>query len=304
MSARVNVLLATYNGGRFLRDQLDSVSSQAHAPYRVTVRDDGSTDATLSILSEWAAGRPKVSVSGGPRLGAARSFLTLLADADESCDYFAFCDQDDVWLPHKIGSAVTALGECCSAEPIMYFSRVEIVDVALRHLGYSRVPRRVGFANALVENVAIGCTMVLNRRAREVICEKLPNKVAMHDWWCHLVVSGLGKVIFDERPSVRYRQHGRNVFGGASSQFGLFRHRFSRFLKLPRDAKLLGNQAEELRECFGEALRREHKVILERFLRIRGNLWARLSYSAAMDVWRQNWVDTTILRAMILLGRA
>src|SRR6266851_1070947 len=149
MSERINVLLATYNGAAFLRDQLESVRSQSLAPYRVTVRDDGSTDATLSILSRWAAGRAGVSISGGRRLGAARSFLTLLADADEGCEYFAFCDQDDVWLPEKLERAVLALRQRPADEPLLYFSRVELVDENLKHLSFSRVPKRIDFANAL-----------------------------------------------------------------------------------------------------------------------------------------------------------
>lgn len=304
MSGRVNVLLATYNGARFLREQLESLRSQTHGPHLVTVRDDGSTDCTVCILSEWAASGLEISLSSGACAGAARNFLTLLANADGGCDYFAFCDQDDVWLPDKLERAVAAVGGCRSDGPVMYCSRAELVDEELGHLSYSRVPRRIGFANALVENVALGCTMVLNRYARDLVCRRLPQRAIMHDWWCYLVVSAFGRVIYDERPTVRYRQHGGNVFGAAPSRARLFRRRFSRLLRLPPGAKLLGDQIEEFRACFGDAVGPEYKAVLDRFLMIRGNLWDRLSYSAAMDVCRQNWLDNALLRAVIVMGRA
>lgn len=304
MSARVNVLLATFNGARFLREQLQSISAQTLPVSRVTVRDDGSTDDTVRLVQEWASGRPGVALLQGAQLGVTKNFLTLLASPDENSDYFAFCDQDDVWLPHKIENAVGALEECGCDVPAMYFSRIELVDERLQHLGYSRAPRRTGFGNALVENIAIGCSMLLNRRARDLICERLPEKAVMHDWWCYVVVSAFGRVVYDDRPGVRYRQHAGNVLGGASWAIEHFRRRLSRFLTLPRGARLLGEQAEEFLGCFGEALRPQYRTMLERFLCTRGNIWARVSYGAAMDVWRQTWVDTALLRAMILLGRA
>jgi len=87
----------------------------------------------------------------GPRLGVANNFFALLGNQDEDSEYFAFCDQDDVWLPEKIERAVLGLREYAVDEPLMYFSRVELVDENLKHLSFSRVPKRIGFTNALVE---------------------------------------------------------------------------------------------------------------------------------------------------------
>jgi glycosyltransferase involved in cell wall biosynthesis len=303
MKDRVNVLMATYNGARFLREQLESFQHQTHAPHRITVRDDGSTDETMSILSEWAASRPSISVLTGPNLGVTKNFFTLLLEADKDCDYFAFADQDDVWIPSKIENAVSSLSRHDADQPVMYCSRVEYVDEGLAHLGYSRIPRRADFANALVENVATGCTAVLNRRARDLVIERLPEKALIHDWWCYLVVSGLGKVVFDERPSVKYRQHAGNAVGGTSSRVELLRLGITRFVRTSPSARLLSGQAIEFRQCFGDSLTQQKRRILDRFLTVRGNLWARLYYNATMDVWRQSWIDTATLRTMILMGR-
>jgi len=301
--ARVSVLLATYNGGQFLNEQFRSIDSQTLPIARITVRDDGSTDDTLLQIEKWAHGRPGVSFWRGTRLGAIDNFFTLLKRADEDCEYFAFCDQDDVWLPDKVERAVGAIRRQEHNEPAMYCSRVEYVDKDLRHLGYSKIPKEPSFANALVENIATGCTLVLNRKAREIICSQLPQKALLHDWWCYLVVSAFGKVIYDDRPSIKYRQHAANVTGGTSSLAEIFKRRFVRFLRHPPNAKFLSDQAAEFHRYFGDVLPPEQKRILERFLTVRGNLWRRLSYNLTMDVWRQTSIDTAILRTLILIGR-
>lgn len=303
MSARVNVLIATFNGSKFLLQQLESLLAQTLAPARITVRDDGSRDNTISLLQQWSVGRTNVELLAGGQLGAANNFFALLKTTDEDSDYFAFCDQDDVWLPEKIEKAVQVLRDCDSNMPLMYCSRIEYVDKKLEHLGYSKIPRKASFPNALVENVATGSTVVLNRRARDLICGRLPQQALMHDWWCYLVVSAFGRVIYDATPTIKYRQHGANVIGGTSSSLELFKRRLLRFLKRPRNVKFLSDQAEEFQRCFGDILPSQYAKILERFLMVRGNLWKRLSYNVAMDVWRQSLIDTAILRTMILIGR-
>lgn len=304
MAERVNVLLTTHNGAKFLRNQLESIDAQSWPEIRVTVRDDGSTDGTDELLEEWARGKHHVTLLRGTRLGVTRNFFTLLASSDDDSEYFAFSDQDDVWLPTKVERAVEALRVCRTDEPAMYCTRLEFVDENLGHLGYSSVPRRLGFANAVVENIATGCTLVLNRCARQLVCERLPEKALIHDWWCYLVLSAFGKVIYDGRPSIRYRQHASNLTGGTPSTLELFGRRFLRFLRYEKGRPLVSGQAAEFKRCFGDLLSVSDKETLDRFLSVRGKLGDRIFYSAVMDVWRQSWMDTVILRAMILLGRA
>jgi glycosyltransferase involved in cell wall biosynthesis len=303
LSCRVNVLLATHNGERYLGEQLASLESQSHPISLVTIRDDGSTDGSLRLLQEWAVGRPKVRLSDGPNLGVTNNFFTLLQNAEEGCDYFAFCDQDDVWLPDKLERAVRTLGGYPREEPSLYCSRLELVDENLDHLGYSKIPNRISFLNALVENIVTGCTIVLNRTARSLICTRLPRHAILHDWWCYLAISSLGKVIYDARPSIKYRQHGNNQIGASVSSVHLFKRRVLRFLRRSPDEPLLSDQAVEFKRCYGDCLNIRDKALLERFLSVRENLGRRISYGAVMDVQRQSWSDTMILRALILLGR-
>jgi glycosyltransferase involved in cell wall biosynthesis len=301
--ARVNILLGIYNGSRFLSGQLQSIDAQTLPPHRITIRDEGSTDDSVLQVQRWATKRPNVSILSGPRLGVLGNFFTLLASEDNDSDCFAFCDQDDIWLPDKLLCAVQELRKYGDTVPVMYCSRVEYVDENLRHLGYSSIPREPNFANALVENIATGCTVVLNRSARNLISQALPRMALMHDWWSYLVVSAFGRVCYDQRPNIKYRQHAGNLIGATTAPMEAFKRRYNRFLERPPGSKLLTDQAGEFKRCFGKVLNPEYRFILERFLRLRGNLWTRISYNFKMDVWRQTWIDTTILRTMILIGR-
>jgi glycosyltransferase involved in cell wall biosynthesis len=303
LKVRVNVLLATYNGSEFLRGQLDSIESQTLPVSRITMRDDGSTDNTLSLLEEWAPGRSRKCLLRGPRLGVTNNFFALLASADEDSEYFAFCDQDDVWLPDKIERAVLAIQEFPTDKALVYCSRVELVDENLKHLGFSPVPKHFGYVNALVENVATGCTMVLNRTARNLICEGLPQRALFHDWWCYLVIAALGRVVFDETPTVKYRQHANNHVGATASRLEFFKRRLESFFRQGSDGRRRSDQAVELQRCFGDRLSARDREILGRFLSVRGGIRQRVSYSVAMDVWRQSRFDTALLRVMILMGR-
>jgi hypothetical protein len=242
-------------------------------------------------------------VRAGTRLGVVQSFFALLLESEPDYLYFAFSDQDDVWLPRKLEIAVATLKGCNQDVPLLYCSGLEIVDRNLRHLGFSSRSNRPAFANALVENIATGCTIVLNRPARDLICQQLPAKALMHDWWCYLVVSAFGNVIYDPRPTVQYRQHSRNTVGTSVSDWSLLKRRFKRFLSHEANKLIVSDQAVEFSRCYGHLLNDGQKRTLERFLELRNDVWARIAYNGVMDVWRQRRFDTLILRALILMGR-
>jgi glycosyltransferase involved in cell wall biosynthesis len=304
MSDKVQILLPTYNGCRYLPELLGSVLAQTYSECLITIRDDSSTDGSYSFLADWARGKDNVQLSRGDRLGPADSFFTLLQDANWECEYFAFCDQDDVWRPEKIGNAVAMMRAADKNRPLLYCSRIEYVDSRLRHLGYSPRPRRISFSNALVENIATGCTMVINRAARELLIAKgrLPRYVIMYDVWCYLVISSLGEVIFDPGPSVLYRQHASNVLGGTPSRRQVWSRRIRRLMRRPQSLGYMA-QAREFQRCFGDLLSPGDKRILQDFLACGEDLWTRTGYALRMDVRRQTWSDNAVLRGLIVAGR-
>ena len=138
--------------------------------------------------------------------------MTLLRAVSADTDYAAFCDQDDVWLPDKLSSAVEALQGV--EGPGLYCCAVRLVIQSLPDIKvHRRCVRGPSFENALVENIATGCTIVLNRAAIDLLASRSPRALLMHDAWCYLVLAGCGRVVYDPRPHVLYRLHASNTIG-------------------------------------------------------------------------------------------
>lgn len=216
--AKIQVLMSTYNGERFLPEQLESLALQKDCPgWSLLWRDDGSSDCSVQIMDAFQPAQRVVDKES--RLGPAMSFFYLLAAADPEADAFAFCDQDDVWLPDKLSRAWEWLSSQDPGRPALYFARQQLVDFRLRSIRLSPAfLRPPDFRNALVQNIAAGCTIMMNSMARDVILAAPPPKKSMHDWWAYILVSGAGGAMRgDHRPVILYRQHEANVVGASSS---------------------------------------------------------------------------------------
>lgn len=266
----VAILLCTYNGGRYLSDQLKSVAAQTYPHWGVWASDDGSQDNTLAILTEYRAKWFKgcLSIVHGPRQGFVANFLSLACRVDIQADYYAFCDQDDVWEADKLQRAVKWLNTVSAETPALYGSRTRLVDGENRELGLSSsFVRPACFVHALTQNIASGNTMVFNHAACQLLREAGAQvAVVAHDWWLYALVSGAGgNVIYDTYPGVRYRQHGGNLVGMKT-------HWLARLLRLRtiRDVWQgtfrTGNsrQLQALQRMRGK-LTPENSVTLERF---------------------------------------
>ena len=302
--AMVTVLLSTYNGSKFLGEQLNSLYQQTYPNIRILGRDDGSTDSTRGILdSEQAKGCIDI-LEGHNNLGPALSFFELLCSAAATeTEYIAFCDQDDVWLPGKIALAVAKLRTVTDDRPAMYCSSVELVDENLEHIGYTDTPRKIGFGNALVESVAVGCTMVLNRKAIDLLCANLPTKVVVHDWWCYLVVSCFGEVLFDEAATLKYRQHGGNAIGVAPNSISRLLRQYKRFFGGEGGHRWISEQALLLRDSYQDDIPLSNRHVLNKFIEARSSWYHRLRLALSSDIWRQKRLDNLILRLLILINR-
>jgi glycosyltransferase involved in cell wall biosynthesis len=301
--SRVAVLLSTYNGSKYLQQQLDSFYGQTYPNVTILVRDDGSSDLTRAILeSERAKGRIEI-LEGHVNLGPALSFFELLKwAASTETDYAAFCDQDDVWHPEKIARAVSKLSEVADDRPAMYCSRVELVAETLQHVGYTKVPGKIGFGNALVESIAAGCTMALNREAVRLIANNLPKKVVIHDWWCYLVASCFGEVIFDAETTLKYRQHGSNTIG-VNDGFTRLARKYRRFFGSGEGHQWMSAQALSLLDIFNDSIPRSNRQVLDLFVGSKSFLFRRIRLALSSDVWRQTRQDDLMLRLLILMNR-
>lgn len=215
----VAILLAVHNGARTLMAQLQSYAAQTHPQWQLIAADDGSTDNSQYVLGEFARAHQqrRINLYPGACRGFAQNFLHLLRLVGPDLPFAAFSDQDDVWLPEKLERAVAALNAVPANQPALYCGRTVICDNAMAPRSTSPLfRRRPCFANALVQSIAGGNTMVLNRAALHLAqaASREAGEIASHDWWLYQIVTGAGgQVIYDSEPAVLYRQHSQNLVG-------------------------------------------------------------------------------------------
>ena len=300
----IAVLLSSYNGEKFIAEQIQSILNQLDVRVHLFIRDDGSSDRTVEIINQYAAQHSRISVSAGDNIGVVKSFFYLLEHVDESFDYYAFADQDDVWKSDKLKKATKILVDNDQNIPAMYYSRLEFTDEQLNPIGLSIIPTNRGFQNALVQNQATGCTVVINKIAREVLVSRLPNWALMHDWWIYLVISATGNVFFDEYPGILYRKHGNNVTP-ATPWFALeLVARVKRYLGQGKITQKVTDQVREFNRLYHNILSEEQRNIINGFLAARGSgFFKRLAYIFTMPVQRNTTFDNFILRILILIGK-
>lgn len=215
--SRVAILMCTYQGASFLAEQLESIERQTLADWVLHVSDDGSRDATLPLLEAFRnrhGGR--VVLWQGPQRGFAANFMSLLHNPHIQAQYFAFCDQDDIWFPDKLERSVDALERLSGNGARLYGSRTQLIDMEGHDIGLSPLFQRLpGFGNALVQSIAGGNTMLLNDAARQLLTRvPVEMPVVSHDWLAYLLVTGSGgQVVYDRQPTLLYRQHAGNLIG-------------------------------------------------------------------------------------------
>lgn len=293
---QVVVLLSSYQGERFIREQLESILVQLPSGGQVFIRDDGSTDRTVDCIL--ALQDTRISVVRGKNIGFVKSFFQLLHAAPEDADVIMLCDQDDVWLPNKIQRAVDHL-QGLSHQPALYCSRLQLVNEELKPIGMSPAwPLPPSFRNALTENIVTGCTCALNRAALQ-LTRKHGNAdlIYFHDWWLYLTVAAFGQVIVDPEPTILYRQHGQNAIGmgaGMSRYFSIFR-----FLNKKNWVHIMYNQIENFRALYAGQLSQENGLLLERYFDPhKATTTARLLLSR--ERFRQYFIYDILLRLLIL----
>ncbi|MDO5371392.1 glycosyltransferase family 2 protein [Paracoccus sp. (in: a-proteobacteria)] len=302
---RVTVLMALYQGERFVTPQLDSIAGQTGVDWQLIVGDDQSTDDGPRLVREFSAKYPgQVKFQLAPGNGAAENFRDLLYAAQIG-EYVALADQDDVWHPEKLIRAMTALATQPAERPAIYCSRVTTCDEALAPLSLSRLPRRPpSFRHALVQNMVQGNTLLMNPAALALMrsAGRLAGPVVMHDWWIYQMVSGAGgTVIYDPWPSLNYRQHRGNVVGGNTGAR-------SRLASLTR--MLRGQHAEWSRQnlaalsACAALLTPENRRLLEHFRSlIEGSPTERLSAMRQATFYRQGRISQAALWMAAALGR-
>lgn len=303
--AQVCVLMSTYNGEKYLQKQLDSLHTQKGVRVRIIVRDDGSEDATLSILEDNQNAHDSLRWYNDAHCGAAASFLKIIKDAPDS-DYYALCDQDDVWDADKLKCATDMLRSIPADQPALYYSNLRIVDDELNYHrnAHSRPWVMKSRYSALADVAATGCTMVFNRALRELLRERMPAACKMHDEWIYLVSRFFGTVLYDFEPHISYRQHGGNALGMDTSgfSFGWLKQKISRTNDkswLPRSVN-----ARSFCDAYGDMLAEEELKKVRKAAGYKESVLSRLALLADLSIHGKSVKDDLIYRIKIISGKA
>ena len=269
---RVEVLMSTYNAMKFGAAQLSSILAQAGVEVQLRVRDDGSSDGTQRWLDAEAA-KGHLVWWEGENLKPARSFMELLEKADEEVEFYAFADQDDIWLSDKLNAAVARLEKSGDA-PSLYFSRTQPVNEQKEPLPALTFSPRLTFGEALMCHLSTGHTMVMNAALRRLILQYRPDFLPMHDMWIYLVAQAVGaKVYYDATSHVHYRQHADNVLGARESSFARWRRRWAEWREGRQEFSRL---ADEVRKGYFERMPENNRRLLTLFLEAKHSCLARL----------------------------
>ena len=301
--SRCGILLSTYNGAAFLGPFLESLEAQTFRDWMLVWRDDGSTDETVALMTAWGAtqgARFRAVIAPSGNLGVTVSFMTLLRAAS-AMPFVAFADQDDVWLPEKLAWGIDSLTQVPPGTPALYCARQILVDRTLTRTGLSpALPDDAGFPASLTQNIATGCTLLLNGPAITLVSASQPPALTWHDWWCYLMVTAAGgRVIRDDRGVILYRQHGANAVGAAGSAprraMAAMRRGPAAFMRVFR-----ANVAALTGESAVTPAARQALVTIT--LGLEGGLAAKRRALRLRGLVRTSWVQTQLFRLWFLIG--
>lgn len=301
MDKKVAIIMSTYNGEKYVKEQIESLLNQTHPNIHIYIRDDGSKDNTLQVLKEYE-GRENITIVSGENMGFVKGFYSVLEMAQKE-DYISFCDQDDVWNADKVERAVTMLEKEDANVPLLYFSNYDYYDSNMNFKGHQNLIRKgPSFRNSLFDCITLGISIVINQKAREALLKAGSEDVCGHDWWAYMVCSGLGKVVYDDTVTLKYRRHEANVSPGGKNfiKFQIFRIKKFFIGGYFKDVK---KQLRKYENYFQKDLKEEDRKLLSLFTRPRYHFFIALKKVFYPKMFRQTLVDEIMLRGLFLIGK-
>ncbi|MGI6220127.1 MAG: glycosyltransferase family 2 protein [Bacteroidaceae bacterium] len=293
------ILLSTYNGEKYLEAQLDSLLKQENVELHIIVRDDGSSDNTQTILSSWQ-NKELLKWYSGENKGSAYSFLDLLYNAPDA-DYYAFCDQDDIWLPEKLKIATDNLTGH-EDEPALYISETTLVDKNLNKINSKGRHFSHTFGETFLRNPATGCTMVFNKKLCDIVKGYIPDYLYMHDGWVYKICIMLKGYIFHDKQSyILYRQHESNVVGGQNSLLKKIKRRFRALISNKEGIRYL--TMCELYKGFSYIIPKDNLILLEKCIRYKNSFISRLKFMTCSQFSTPNKETCFYFRLAVLLKK-
>lgn len=301
----ITILMSTYNGEKYLHEQLESIFNQTYkGKIKVLIRDDGSTDNTLEILNKWKQ-KLDLKVVQGDNVGVVKSFLELVQLAPKS-SYYSFCDQDDIWNIDKLERSINMLKkEINQTQPLLYFSNVEFADQYGNSMNKNiyNIKPKYSLGATIVSNPCLGCTMVYNNQLMKIVKKSNIRITTMHDKLVLLTAILCGKVIYDNMPTILYRQHDNNVMGRKNSLVKRIKQRYRLWIKA--NGCSIEKQAEAIINSIGYLIKDADLEILKCIMNYKYNIKHkyRIIYNKEIFSTGIKRIDRSF-RIRVLLGLA
>lgn len=305
--AMITIVMTTYNGEKYVGEQIASILKNSYRDVRLHIYDDSSKDGTVDILKQYENKYPEIVFvhENEVNLGVTTNFLQ--AACHTTTDYVMFCDQDDVWKPDKIANTFKRMRHMESQRgkdtPIAVFSDAVVVDRDLKVLKESFFkaghlnPKRTDLPHLLMENNLIGCTVMFNCALRKILkSNHLPREAKFHDWWVALIAASLGRIGYLDEKTLYYRQHGGNVVGN-SGFYSYVKNRVTSLKRQKESLLLLQKQAGEFGCLYGGLLSADVREIVDTF----ANLNQAGFFKRRYQLFRYGFFKTGLLRNIGLL---
>lgn len=297
------VVMSTYNGDEYISEQLDSILSQEFVDVKILIRDDGSSDGTSHLLYAYSQKYPdNIQVIIGENVGFAQSFTEALKKAYtgyNDIQYYAFADQDDVWLADKLIAGINLIRTEDVSLPVTYCSNTTQVDTYLKFINYAWRDKEVNITKecSLVQSFATGCTMVFNRKAVELYVLYHPDEINVHDYLMYQICMFLGKVVYDSTSHILYRQHTTNQFGRPG-----FKGRMRKRLQGHYKEHTLEFQNKRFLNAYQSLLTDEDKHLIKKITTYKDSFYKRLSLLFNYKIRYNSLEKDFFYRLKIVLG--
>ena len=299
---QISVVISTYNGEKYIERQLDTIFSQKGVNIKCFVRDDGSKDNTIKILNKYKSEKQpeRLAFSSGPNVGWQKSFLLALKDAPPA-DYYAFSDQDDIWMENKIKAGTVILELSDNTKPLLYHCNKLSVDENLKPLSHQvrRTPKPLNHQNAMIQEFAQGCSIIMNNKARDLVISYLPKKIIAHDFWCGLLCYLFGEVIYDDNKYFYHISYGSN----ASGEGHMLKSWNDRLKKFFFENEIYYSPYQDLIDGFSDKLSEEDKGFCEKAINYKSNYTDKLYLLLSPKFLRDSIIGTISLKLAILFNK-
>lgn len=294
----ITVLMATYNGEKYLAEQIESILAQSAQDFVLHILDDASSDGSFAIAEQYAQTHPdKITAERCEKNSGSAKYTFLRLAAKYQDDYVMFCDQDDVWMPEKIAHTLACMQAAEARNgrdvPILVHTdmtvvRADMSEMADSFWAYGNMPiHRTRRQDIAMQNVVTGCSAMYNR-AMSVLLKEAPAAYNMHDWWVALLAATFGRIEALDEATLNYRQHGNNVVGAKKVRsLGYMLHRLRNGQKVRADLQSAYDQAGSLLALYGDRMDEETRAFFTAFSAIpaQGKL-ARLIAFQRLGVWK------------------